>query len=383
MRFNKDIAKLIGAHDYHKVETSKIGTQFLVVPDFTKFIWDGVKQKWWRRATYYLPLEKNQVSKDLEVLMSFKQKKQELENDLEKISTSIKEYEKIIYSQITANSYEIGVLFIHRQKRDGKIEKESFWKNIIRKGDELISFGIRYERDGEDVLYIAVIKYNGLIDHDSIGHYFSKLSFKGKSYYNKSGSNSVTTKNIKQTGFKIETLWDSIEVMLPVSARDAARIKNAEKDAAILLAEKEAEVRRKIAIKEAKAKLAMYPPTAKIFAYKGTLAAEIDMKNGKFLNNPKKEMGCVINTKDIAITPQAVALIKRAGRQGGSFAEIMLTKHADGSGSSIGLMGSGKVSFGHMFSIGRDCDTSVLNDCFICELEIPDDYQKHIDSNRS
>ena len=134
-------------------------------------------------------------------------------------------------------------------------------------------------------------------------------------------------------------------------------------------------------MQKAAEKLAANPPTCRIFEYKGVVGAEIDMDNGKFINNPGDpgQLGCVINTADVAISPTAAQIISRARREGGSFATLMLTKHADGSGSSIGIMGFGKVMLGKALEIGRDCDTSVLKDCTICELEAPKDFQKFID----
>lgn len=120
--------------------------------------------------------------------------------------------------------------------------------------------------------------------------------------------------------------------------------------------------------------------TAEIFAYKGNLAASINM-DGKFLNNPSEQgqLGCVIAADHVKISPDAVALIKGARREGGSFAELMLTKHNDGSGSSIGIMGFGKVHFGTKFNISRDCDLSVLDSCVVEEIEAPEDYKNFID----
>lgn len=123
---------------------------------------------------------------------------------------------------------------------------------------------------------------------------------------------------------------------------------------------------------------AQTPPTCKIFAYEGYVGAQINM-DGKFLNNPdsQHELGCVIHTRDVTITPTAVNIIKRARRGNGSFAELMLTRHSDGS-SSVGLLGRGKVMLGRDFHIGRECDTSVLQDCTVCEFAIPDDFVAYI-----
>lgn len=120
----------------------------------------------------------------------------------------------------------------------------------------------------------------------------------------------------------------------------------------------------------------------RIFAYKGNLGATTDLENGKFLNDLTKpdQLGCVIDTKEVEITKDAKELIKKAKREGGSFAEIMLTKHTAG-GSSIGLLGFGKHQFGKDFNIGRDCDLSVLDDCIEMNDDIiPEDYKIFINS---
>ncbi|MFA5207415.1 MAG: hypothetical protein WC428_02045 [Candidatus Paceibacterota bacterium] len=122
----------------------------------------------------------------------------------------------------------------------------------------------------------------------------------------------------------------------------------------------------------------------KIFTYKGVIGAETDLDNGKFLNSPKDggQLGCVIDTKEIDITKEAKELIKSAPKEGGSFAPIMLTKHSDGSGSSVGLMGFWKHLFaGDELCIGRTCETSVLDDCNEIEIEIPEEFKKVVDAN--
>ena len=124
----------------------------------------------------------------------------------------------------------------------------------------------------------------------------------------------------------------------------------------------------------------------KIFTFEGHLGAETDLRDGKFLNDPMAagQLGCVISTSEIQITQEAIDLIKKAPREGGSFAEIMLTPKHDGAivdkneKSAIGLMGFGKMYFGTGFKISRDCDTDILNDCEIVEMEVPDDFKEFI-----
>lgn len=122
---------------------------------------------------------------------------------------------------------------------------------------------------------------------------------------------------------------------------------------------------------------------SKIFEYKGYLAAETDLNNGVFINKPLEpgQLGCVIDTKNVDITKAAKELIKKAKREGGSFADIMLTKHNDG-GSSIGLLGGWKHNFGTLenFCISRDCDLSVLDNCNEVKMDAPQDFREFIDS---
>lgn len=121
-----------------------------------------------------------------------------------------------------------------------------------------------------------------------------------------------------------------------------------------------------------------------IFSYKNIIGATTDIESGVFLNNPKEggQLGCVISTKEVDITKEAKELIRGAKKEGGSFAPIMLTKHADGSGSSIGLMGFYKHMFaGEDLCIGRTCDLEVLNDCNEIEIELPEDFIKIINEN--
>jgi hypothetical protein len=121
----------------------------------------------------------------------------------------------------------------------------------------------------------------------------------------------------------------------------------------------------------------------KIFSHNGVIGAETDIENGKFINDIKAEgqMGCVISTKEVLITKDAIEILKNAERESDSFAPIMLTKHSDNEGS-IGLLGFGM----HLFKdedlcIGRDCDISILDDCEILpDTEIPVEFKTFADS---
>lgn len=124
----------------------------------------------------------------------------------------------------------------------------------------------------------------------------------------------------------------------------------------------------------------------KIFAYKGHVGAVTDLENGKFMNNIESsgEMGCVISTTEVQITNDAKEIIKTAKREGGSFAEMMLTKHTnveEFGKSSIGLLGFGYHLLGKEFKIGRDCDLSVLDDCEVVGNDIiPEEFKKFLDT---
>ena len=126
----------------------------------------------------------------------------------------------------------------------------------------------------------------------------------------------------------------------------------------------------------------------KIFSYKGFLAAETDLDDGVFLNDPKAggQLGVVIPSTEVDITTEAKELLENAKREGGSFAPIMLTKHDDSiveehGKSSIGLMGFWR----HLYApeeilIGRDCDTKVLEDLTIDDtIEVPEELKNVID----
>ena len=124
--------------------------------------------------------------------------------------------------------------------------------------------------------------------------------------------------------------------------------------------------------------------TLKIFSYKGHVGCFIYL-SGKFINDPTGggQLGCIVHTNETTITKEAKEIIQNASRQGGSFSALMLTKHADGSGSSIGVMGFGGVYLGKGsdITIGRDCDKSVLDDCIISTEPVPQDFIEFIDEN--
>jgi hypothetical protein len=121
----------------------------------------------------------------------------------------------------------------------------------------------------------------------------------------------------------------------------------------------------------------------KIFAYKGVVGAESDLKNGKFMNDPYSpgQLGLVINANEVEISKEAKDLIRKAPREGGSFAPIMLSEHGNGT-TSIGLMGFWKHIFsGEDLCISRDCDLSALDKCKTVENNPPKEFVNLIDKN--
>ena len=120
-----------------------------------------------------------------------------------------------------------------------------------------------------------------------------------------------------------------------------------------------------------------------IFAHNGHVGAETNVEKGKFINDPtaQGQLGCVIHSDEVKITPEAKEIMKsNYDREGGSFAGVMLTVHADGSGSSLGLMGSGKHYLGEKITYGRDCEISVVDDFTVEEFETPEDFKEFINS---
>ena len=113
-----------------------------------------------------------------------------------------------------------------------------------------------------------------------------------------------------------------------------------------------------------------------IFFYNNFIGAVTDIENGKFLNDVHgpSQLGCVVPIDEIDITPEAVEALKKAEREGGSFAPIMIDR------GSIGLMGFRY----HMFDtreplISRDCDLSALDLCNIIPIELPEGFVEAID----
>jgi len=126
--------------------------------------------------------------------------------------------------------------------------------------------------------------------------------------------------------------------------------------------------------------------TATIFAYKGNIGIIIN-ENGKFINDPSSpdQLGAVISTSEVEISKEAKDIIRSARREGGSFAELMLTEHVGADPaygkSSIAVLGPGRFHhLGSDFKIGRTCTISVLDDCKEVPNNPPADYMEFIDS---
>lgn len=125
--------------------------------------------------------------------------------------------------------------------------------------------------------------------------------------------------------------------------------------------------------------------TIVFFEYKGAIAAQIDMEEGSFINDPKakNQMGCVVKASDIGLPKEVKeAILKDYHREGGSFASMMLTKHDSGN-CSIGLLGFGKVLIravrGMDIEISRNCDLSVLDACVEIPNDPPQDFINYVD----
>ncbi len=125
--------------------------------------------------------------------------------------------------------------------------------------------------------------------------------------------------------------------------------------------------------------------TIVFFEYKGAIAAQIDIEEGSFLNNPKDkgQMGCIVKTSNIGLPKEVKeAILKDHHRKGGSFASMMLTKHTNGN-CSIGLLGFSKFllreSSKDSIEISRNCDLSVLDECVEIENNPPQGFINYID----
>lgn len=120
-----------------------------------------------------------------------------------------------------------------------------------------------------------------------------------------------------------------------------------------------------------------------IFEHKGHVGISIN-PDAKYINDPKGQLGVLVDTKDVAITKEAKEIISKAPKGDGSFSELMLTKHSgdepSSANSSIGILGFNKVHLEKGFEIGRECDVSVLEDCSEEELETPEDFKEYINS---
>lgn len=122
----------------------------------------------------------------------------------------------------------------------------------------------------------------------------------------------------------------------------------------------------------------------KFFSYKGHIGANSDLENGKFLNDPKAggQLGVVSLVENIGLPDEVKLLIlKKYKREGGSFANMMLTTATSGN-QNIGILGHGchiVTTENKDVMISRDCDLEVLDNCIIIENNPPEDFKKWID----
>lgn len=124
----------------------------------------------------------------------------------------------------------------------------------------------------------------------------------------------------------------------------------------------------------------------KIFTYKGWIGIQSSENSEGLIAKPGGgNMGVVLSTSACEITPEAKAVFKNAGREGGSFASFMLTEHAGAPSehgkSSIGWLGGylNAAPFSAV-KLGRDCNKSVLEDMTeVADMEIPIEFMDFID----
>lgn len=122
-----------------------------------------------------------------------------------------------------------------------------------------------------------------------------------------------------------------------------------------------------------------------VFAHRNHIGIQIE-PDTPFINDPTEpgQMGVVVALADVAMTESAKDLLRSAKREPGSFAPIMLTKHNDpikfGPGS-IGVLTKRPIVLFQPedILIGRDCDTSVLDDITVLKGDIPQGFKDGVD----
>lgn len=126
--------------------------------------------------------------------------------------------------------------------------------------------------------------------------------------------------------------------------------------------------------------------TLSIFEYKGIVGGNTDMINGKFRNDVKQpgQMGCVVSAEDTIVSPAALALLRKSKREGGSFAQFMLTACSDGT-NDVCVLGFNKHMItddisNKIIKIGRECDLSVLDHVIVQDIEAPEDFKEYVES---
>lgn len=126
--------------------------------------------------------------------------------------------------------------------------------------------------------------------------------------------------------------------------------------------------------------------TLKIFAHKGCVGAVCDLENGKFLNDlkDKKQIGVVVHTDDVEISSEALEVLKKANKIGGSFSSVMLTSHSGCSKEgSVALLSKNRNYFiGNNINIGRTCDKEVLKWISVNDsIEVPQGFKDIVEGN--
>jgi len=278
------------------------------------------------------------------------------------------------------SSKDVVVLFYHR-KGDEMMDPKEVQK-ILRRGDRLLSFGRRYNHppsESNESLWVALVEVSGLVT-ERIQSYYTKDRWDFKS--DKAGS----TTRIDQTGFEPgDKFGEGVGYILFNHGKRLA--KPIDLDAVRDKERAEAEKKRKADEDLKNVRTTDEIPTrTKIFAYRGWLGIQSQPKAEGLIAKPGGDnLGVVVRTDCCDITPDAKQAFASAGREGGSFAPFMLTKH-EGPGtehgkSSIGWLGgyTQACKTGEVV-LGRDCNKEVLADMVLVEdMALPKSFVEFVD----
>ena len=113
----------------------------------------------------------------------------------------------------------------------------------------------------------------------------------------------------------------------------------------------------------------------KIFSHGNTLGIESSLDKCKFMNDPtdNNQVGMICSIDEVEITQEAIDVIRKAEREAGSFAEIMLSTFGDSTTGSISILGKGFTMI-HKPMISRNCDISILDQFKPVKIDLPEDF---------